>query len=179
MSFKRKALFFRENSDHGIWCSLLIPFAIGVSNFKHSNGDFSTFLLATFLGIFSLYSAFKICKGETVKENELRNNFRIIKVFFIVASVIVQSYNWLPTYKIIINTICLAGYISHLPHMFVTFPKSFTFGEGCLVLQSLVLFVSQSDALLLSQVEDSPSIARKVAQNNVTLLAFASVLNNP
>ncbi len=162
------ASVFRENSDHGVWCSLLIPLAIGISNFKHSNGDFSTFLLATFLGIFSLYSALKFCKGEKVKENEQRNSFSLVKVVFIVASVIIQSYYWLPTHKIIINIICLAGYIFHLPHLFVTFPKSFTFGEGCLVLQSLVLFVSQSDALLVSQVEDSPSIARKVAKNNVT-----------
>ncbi len=167
------ASVFRDKADHGIWCSLLIPITIEVSSYKHSNGDLPTTLLATFLGIFSIFSAYKLCRAERVNENELKKtSFNIVEVIFMVASGIVQSYYWLPPYKVIINTMCLAGYIFHLPHLFVTFPKSFTFGEGCLVLQSLLLFVSRSDDLLLSQVEDSPSIARKVALNDVTQLSF-------
>ena len=43
---------------------------------------------------------------------------------------------------------CLAFYAVNLSRVFVTFPGSFTFGEGCLALQALVLFAFEAAATL-------------------------------
>ena len=40
-------------------------------------------------------------------------------------------------------------YALNLERIFLTFPGSFTFGEGCLALQSLVLFAFEAIATLV------------------------------
>jgi hypothetical protein len=48
----------------------------------------------------------------------------------------------------------LAAFVFYLPKLFRKFPKSFTFGEGCLVLQSVLLFVASSDKIIFLKSED-------------------------
>ena len=53
-------------------------------------------------------------------------------------------------------TLCFVAYLTFmqlLPKVFVTYKHSFSYGEGCLVLQSLVLFCIKSTLRLLEFIE--------------------------
>ncbi len=133
---------FRDNADHGVWCALLLPISIRVSNLKFSTQSLSStssFYLSTCFALYSLYLAntFRIFPFS---ETSQRENKVFEKTFgswiFVAASAIVQ-YFWFPWHTIIVNSLSLAAFIFNLPKLFRKFPKSFTFGEGCLVLQTL------------------------------------------
>jgi hypothetical protein len=43
-----------------------------------------------------------------------------------------------PLLSTFITAIGLSAYVFYLPRIFINFKKSFTFGEGCLILQALI-----------------------------------------
>jgi hypothetical protein len=151
--------YFRDNADHGVWCALLLPISIGVSNLKFSTESLSSsssFYLSACFALYSLYLAntFRIFPFSETSQKE---NKVIEKTFgswiFVAASAIVQFF-WFPWRTIIVNSLSLAAFVFYLPKLFRKFPKSFTFGEGCLVLQSVLLFVASSDKILFLKSED-------------------------
>ncbi len=87
---------FRDNADHGVWCALLLPISIGVSNLKFSTESLSSspsFYLSTSFGLYSLYLAntFRIFPFSETSQNENKVFEKTFgSWFFVAASAIVQ-----------------------------------------------------------------------------------------
>ena len=140
--------YFREKADSGVWCAVLIPLAVSVTSFKLTfDTDLSTVILSIYLAVYS--SIFHTAS----KTRSLAHNLTLDGVGFIFFASIAQSF-LLPLHKIAVNATSLLIYVFFLPKLFITCPKSFTLGEGCLVLQSTVLFVSRAPNILTAEAND-------------------------
>ncbi len=54
---------------------------------------------------------------------------------------------------------CFFGYFFCLPQLFYAAPRSFTFGEGCIFLQALVLYAFEALATLVALTDDPSTIS--------------------
>ena len=159
---------FRDDADHGVWVALLLPIAIGVSNYKSSasvtptssssTSSWSLFFLSTCFAIHSLYLAKTLrilpsSRAGQKEKREIKKSSTFANSIFVAVSGIFQ-FLWFPWHTVVINSLTLSAFIFYLPKLFQNFRKSFTFGEGCLVLQSLLLFVSRSDKILSLESKD-------------------------
>ena len=57
--------------------------------------------------------------------------------------------------------LCLLSYFFLLPRLFYSCPRSFTFGEGCVVLQALTLYAFEATSTLLYLTDDTTTIQGK------------------
>ncbi len=57
--------------------------------------------------------------------------------------------------------LCVLSYHFLLPRLFYSCPRSFTFGEGCLVLQALTLYAFEATGTLVYLVDDTTTIQGK------------------
>ena len=143
---------FRGNADPGVWCSILVPAAIFVST-----SDLSTLSLASTLAACSVFEAYRQSLAfETGKKKPFSKAPSSSSDVAIVLLAGTLQAAYLPLNKALINAVSLWLFELLLPRLFVTFPKSFTFGEGCLALQSFVIFVSKSTNIFTIEAIDTP-----------------------
>ena len=162
----------KHSYSQGVWCSLLLPLAYTVTSFKTPPESYSLIITSLLLGSYSIYFAtsfgfLNFFRNETSERTSVKCipfetlQFGIQHCAVITTLGLILSL-WLPIQAAILVCISLAAYIFHLPRLFLTFPKSFTFGEGCLALQSLVLFAASSVQSLWRPLDQPVSISRKL-----------------
>jgi len=146
---------FRPYARSGVWCAFLIPSAVSVASSKlASHTDWSIVILSTCLALSSLIEA----KRQRVYIDRWLNpstDLTFVGVGFVAIAAIAQLFVLsLSPHETIVNSLSLFAYVFYLPKLYRSFPKSFTFGEGCLVLQSLVIFVARSPYILAAEADD-------------------------
>ena len=75
-----------------------------------------------------------------------RNQLRFLTFVLVSTPIFVESVQFLQSVILLAGS---AGFVYHLPRLFIRFPKSFSLGEGCLVVQAAVLFISMALISLL------------------------------
>ena len=157
---------------HGVWCSLLLPLAYTVTSFKTPPESYSLIVTSLLLGSYSIYFA-KSFGFLNFLRNKTSERIPVTYISFEALQFGIQHFavittlglilsQWLPIQSAVWVCISLAAYISYLPRLFLIFPKSFTFGEGCLVLQSLIIFVASSVQSLERPLDQPVSISKKL-----------------
>jgi hypothetical protein len=158
---------FRIDSDHGAWCSLLLPLTYTVISFKTLPKSYTLIVTSLLFGAYSIFLAiscdvlFRNTREKKSTEYIKRKASKFgIQNYAVITVLGLMLYSWLPIQEAILVCMCLTAYKFYLPRMFLTFQKSFTFGEGCLALQSLLLFVASSVQSFWSSFDRTVSIPR-------------------
>ena len=140
-------LQFRKHSNPGVWCACLVPLCLLVSRFKGNQLsdplDLQMLTLSAFLTLSSFTSWYRI-KHETSprdKRNLLYDTEKIDLMATIYLSFVTVFMMSGLTFGSLVTILGQVFYIKCIPLIFSSFPESFTFGEGCIALQSVILFV--------------------------------------
>jgi len=157
---------FRPRASDGLWLCFLLPTAMMLTYINrttntHQSSYQSASILSWFLSIYSIYYA--LSKPLLSFQNsQIRRDFmNIFKKHLpaIVTMLVIVFKLVLMTLGILGFLLCIFGLMAYkvfLPKFFSTFKYSFSYGEGCLVLQSLVVFIIKSFLCVIHD-ENDPS----------------------
>ena len=167
---------FRKNSNLGVWCVLLVPVCLFISRFdsnfvlKFQDGLMLT--LSAFITLSSLTQWHRIKYNTRPKINRMlgdSNNTDLTALFvFGFVVFIVSGFNS----SSLVTIAGLVLYNKSIPLVYTKFPGSFTFGEGCIVLQSITLFIVHAITSLLNQAYHPTS-----SIESFTLIAQVALLS--
>jgi len=157
---------FRPKAREGLWLCFLLPTAMMLTyinrttNTHQSSYQTATFL-SWFLSIHSIY--FALSKPlPPFQDSQIRKDFMNISknhLPSIVTMIVIVLMLILMILGVLGYVSCIFGYMAFkvlLPKFFSTFKHSFSYGEGCLVLQSLVVFVVKTFLCVIND-ENDPS----------------------
>ena len=159
---------FRPNTRHGLWLCFLLPLAMMLSNFNTTNikttypiSNQTTNILAYILAIYSTFYALST-PLPSLQDSQIRIdilNFVKGQLPVIVSVTVIILLLILTKLGVLGFLLCTIGFLAFkklLPKVFVTYKRSFSYGEGCLVLQSLIIFGAKS-MLRIIYDEHNPS----------------------
>jgi len=144
---------FRPDAREGLWLCFLLPISMMLTNINNVSTHQSSNLTANFLAfILSLHSVYFALFTPLPSLSDLKIRKKLINYFKHYFPLIMTFTVMLLIITLIILglfefSMCLVGFMvfkTLLPKLFSTFKKSFSYGEGCLVLQSLVVFCAKS-----------------------------------
>ena len=180
---------FRKHSQTGEWCSLLVPLAIIaplINNKIFSTQDMLLIIQCVFITILShklwyaIDASTNLSKheksspaGQTYMSKDKTKNTCMVIVICLCLTVV-----WLVTginRSGIITLIGILAYPCFLPLLFSTFPGSFTYGEGCIVMQSVTLFIINTFTKLISTPQ-YPKEASYVFTAIIQVLLLSEIL---
>ena len=191
---------FRPKARAGLWVTTLLPLAI-LANFGTFTHLSSKIMgnLALFLTLHNLHFALHFSIIPYLKKNGKSWTFAIfcpsskinlsVKIdlkMTLISVMIMTSINLVILRSgIFAGFLCIFGYLAmayFLPIWFSTFKASFSYGEGCLVLQSLILFIVKTVLSVFfdehdpSTVDGSFGIIANVGLGSLMTLCIASFL---
>ena len=143
----------RINSNSGEWCSLLVPSGVLIPLIYRkilSSIDWLLLVQCISLTVLSYKSWYNINSqlnrknGESPakmiiqeSDGQMKQNIMSIVIVFVFAiGFLIGGVNKMS----ILSMIGILAYPKLLPLLFSTYPGSFTYGEGCIVVQSITLF---------------------------------------
>jgi len=178
---------FRPKARDGLWLCFLLPIAMMLtySNVSiHQTSDLTGTLLAFVLSIHSTYFALS-APLPSLQESRIRkslltyskHNFPLIVTMTVI--ILIMILTTLGVFEFLLCSVCFMIFRRMLPKLFPAFKQSFSYGEGCLVLQSLLVFSAKTFLSFIhdehnpSTVEGSFNIIANVGL--VSLLFLCSV----
>lgn len=180
---------FRPKAREGLWLCFLLPIALMLTYINrttntHQSSYQTATILSWFLSIHSIY--FALSKPlPSFQDLQIRKDFmKFSKSHLpaIMTMIVIVMIVILTMLGILGFILCIFGYMTFkvlLPRFFSTFKNSFSYGEGCLVLQSLVVFIVKSFLCVIhdendpSKVDGSFNIIANVGL--ISLLSLCSV----
>ena len=178
---------FRPNARDGLWLCFLLPIAmmltyINVSTHQTSNltGTLLAFVLSIHSTYFALSAPLPSLQKSKIRKSLLtysKHNFPLIVTMTVI--VLIMILTTLGVFEFLLCSVCFMIFRRMLPKLFPAFKQSFSYGEGCLVLQSLLVFSAKSFLSFIhdehdpSTVEGSFNIIANVGL--VSLLFLCSV----
>ena len=160
--------------DFGGWCAYLVPVCVWISRIKGNLTSDPLELQVLSLSVSITLSSFTWANQElhkTPEEKKAQINW-IVGQLALPALIMTLCLNSDLHFG---NLVTILGHVLYgncLPLMFSTFKRSFTFGEGCIVLQSIVLFVAHAITSLYYLNDDTTTIV-----GSFTVIAKAALLS--
>ena len=159
----------RINSNSGEWCSLLVPSGLLVPLIYRKVLSYIDWLLLvqcisitvlSYKSWFNINNQLNRKNGETVAKLKIQgsdgrmkqNILSIVIVFLFPVGFLIGGVNKMS----ILSMIGIFAYPKLLPLLFSTYPGSFTYGEGCIVMQSITLFFVNA-LIRLTSFTDPPN----------------------
>ena len=139
-------LQFRKHSDPGVWCACLVPFCLLISRFMGNllsdpvNLQMITLSATITLSSFTLWYRIKHQEHPKEKRKQLYNTEKIdlmLTLFLMLVDMFISGLG----FGFLVTILGQVIYIKCLPLLFSSFQRSFTFGEGCIALQSVIIFI--------------------------------------
>ena len=170
---------FRPNSREGFWLCFQLPLAMFLTKSEQNSYNIAKFL-AWILSIHCTYFAISTPLPR-LKTSQIRNwllhcsSFRKPEFPFlllILMKIIIVELGFFRFTLYLVQGCSLFIWI--LPKLFETFKHSFSFGEGCLVLQSLVIFGIKVEASFIYDEHDSMTDVGKI--NIIANVGLVSLL---
>ena len=177
---------FRVNCRIGLWLAFLLPLTLP---FGYNLFAVSLSLFCTFFPINSLPNAQLILtsSSQAIKKLNASDKQTILPLFALIMICILSRIGIV---QVILFTIGYVAFVYILPQFFGSFKRSFSYGEGCLVLQSVIIFAIKSIFNIIhdvhdpSQVEGSFYIIANIGILSlfilctISFLPFCQVINN-
>jgi len=157
---------FRPKAREGLWLCFLLPTAMTLTYINrttntHQSSYHTATILSWFLSIHSTYYALSTplpsFQDSQIRKDLINSSKRHLPA--IVITTVIVLILILSMLGILGFVLCIIGYATFmllLPKFFSTFKRSFSYGEGCLVLQSLVIFGAKSFLCTIND-ENDPS----------------------
>ena len=162
---------FRPKSRTGLWLVWLLPLAFISSNSpavlhlqSHVIATNVAFVMSLYSTMFALNSfpcvTLKTFIALMKAPATVITNDRLSQKSVAICVLILWG---LSAFKVtllscILSSVALAAFVWLLPHVFINFRQSFSYGEGCLVLQSVVIFCTKALASFCHEELDPTTI---------------------
>ena len=149
---------FRPNARSGLWITFLLPIALIISTSTTTSnalpGPPQNHVIICILALemclystifaFALFPTKKALFLDNAAEIQEKMHFKTIwkpTVYIMICSLLLSLFVGSDVFILmLLSFVAMMSYIQSLPMIWIRFRKSFTFGEGVLVLQSGVLF---------------------------------------
>ena len=142
---------FRSGSRTGHWMACLLPLVL--SN-DHSN------LIALSTSIYSIFYTLEIegssqeAKSDTTKIRFKQGEAKPMWILTLVVALLASS----STISVLLYPLAFLAFVHILPKLFTTFQSSFSFGEGVLVLQCIVIFIAKLIINTVQEIHDPSTV---------------------
>ena len=146
---------FRKNANLGQWYSTLLPICLFISRLSDNENltdqDILDLTLSANLALLSLISWYRIKFEDNLKTNKIKildakTTDLIAMTVLSLVSCLINGLN----FGTLTTIFGLVFYKKCLPFVFLRFPGSFSFGEGCIALQAITLFSVNAIMTLLN-----------------------------
>ena len=143
---------FRSGSRTGHWMACLLPLVL--SNDQLNLIALSTSIYSIFYTLESSEENLTKAKSDTTKirfkQGEAKPKWILTLVVALLASSSVMS--------VLLYPLAFLAFVHILPQLFLTFQSSFSFGEGVLVLQCIVIFIVKLIMNTVQEIHDPSTI---------------------
>ena len=167
---------FRPNARSGLWITFLLPIALIISTSTTTSnalpGPPQNHVIICILALemclystvfaFALFPTKKSLFLDNAAEIQEKLHFKTIwkpTVYIMICSLLLSLFVGSDVFILmLLSFVAMMSYIQSLPMIWIRFRKSFTFGEGVLVLQSGVLFGVKFISNIFWDVHDPTTI---------------------
>ena len=166
---------FRPNARSGLWITFLLPIALIISTSTTTHnalpGPPQNHVIICILALemclystlyaFALFPTKKALFLDNAAEIQEKLHFKTIwkpTVYIMISSLLLSLFVGSGVFIPLLSFVAMMSYIQALPMIWTRFRKSFTFGEGVLVLQSGVLFAVKFISNIFCDVHDPTTI---------------------
>ena len=166
---------FRPNARSGLWITFLLPIALIISTSTTTHnalpGPPQNHVIICILALemclystlyaFALFPTKKALFLDNAAEIQEKLHFKTIwkpTVYIMISSLLLSLFVGSGVFIPLLSFVAMMSYIRALPMIWTRFRKSFTFGEGVLVLQSGVLFAVKFISNIFCDVHDPTTI---------------------